>query len=167
MPNQPTQQTPDAKTTMSTARRANPNQNHFGIKAFIISTSIAGTLAGWGVLVNNELSKNELVSTQTMKTDAEASVASDAVSTQSSNTLNRIAADTLASNEVKPRVRESQVQSSQTKPSASLNAGSRARPTESTALQPKIREVEILPSPAASATTPARPKAVVRSRSSR
>ncbi len=167
MPNQPTQQTPDAKTTMSTARRANPNQNHFGIKAFIISTSIAGTLAGWGVLVNNELSKNGLVPTQTTNAETEASVVSDAVSTQGSNTLNRIATDTLASNEVSLRVREPQVQSSQAKPPTSVDAGSHARPTESTALQPKIREVKVLSAPVASATTPARPKAVARSRSSR
>jgi len=44
-----------AATATAAARRVNPNQSHLGLKAFIISASVLGTVAGWGVLASNQV----------------------------------------------------------------------------------------------------------------
>lgn len=41
--------------TTATARRANPNQSHLGLKSLIISSSIMGTVVGWGVLASTSV----------------------------------------------------------------------------------------------------------------
>ena len=57
---QSTAKTASTANTTAPARRVNPNQSHLGLKAFIISASVLGTVAGWGVLANqsNGLASN-------------------------------------------------------------------------------------------------------------
>lgn len=172
---------PENSTTSAApkVRQANSNQSHLGLKAFIISTSVLGTMAGWGVLAGTQ-------GTPAAQAKPTASTTEPAPS-QETDSLRWVLPDVVAKNDV-PRASASNAKNT-------LPAAPRANPAPpavrdvkrnvspnvqsniQTNIQPNvpqvsqvpnvssIREVNALPAPP---VQPARrPKAVVRSSSSR
>ena len=169
---------PENSTTSAApkVRQAKPNQSHLGLKAFIISTSVLGTMAGWGVLAATQ-------GTPSVQAKPTASTTEPAAS-QGADSLRWVLPDVVAKNDV-PRASASNAKNT-------LPAAPRANPAPpavrdvkrnvspnvqsniQTNIQPNvpqvpnvsnIREVNALPAPP---VQPARrPKAVVRSSSSR
>ena len=171
-------------TATATARRVNPNQSHLGLKAFIISASVVGTVAGWGVLASNQIGAsaqsnspmqtNNSTNTSVLlaQNDASRWVLPEVLA--QSDSPPRV--DEFRSNDTRPkqnrttarqlpppaaatdvnRVRSSAAKTAQ---NSSTDAPINAQPTA----QPTVREVNVLPAP----IQKRQPQAVARSRSSR
>lgn len=163
---------PENSTTSAApkVRQANPNQSHLGLKAFIISTSVLGTMAGWGVLAATQ-------GTLSAQAKPTASTTEPAPS-QGADSLRWVLPDVVAKNDV-PRASVSNAKN--TPPGAppavrdvKRNVSPNVQSNIQTNIQPNvsqvpnvsnIREVNVLPAPP---VQPARrPNAVVRSSSSR
>ena len=185
--NSPSQSTAKVAST-ATARRVNPNQSHLGLKAFIISASVVGTVAGWGVLANNQIGasaqSNSPIQTNASKNTSVLLAQNDA----SRWVLPEVLAqndspprvDEFRSNDIRPkqnrttarqlppptaatdvnRVRSSAAKTAQ---NSSTDAPINAQPTAQPTVQPTVREVNVLPAP----IQQRQPQAVARSRSSR
>ena len=177
---QSTAKTASTANTTAPARRVNPNQSHLGLKAFIISASVLGTVAGWGVLANNQIGTS---------VQSNSSVQLNASVLSAQNDASRWALpEALAQNDIPPRVGEVHSNDSQPKqsrtaarqlpPPAAATDVSRVRSSAAKtaqnsssdapinvqpAVQPTVREVNVLPAP----IQQRQPQAVARSRSSR
>ncbi len=165
---------PENSTTSAApkVRQAKPNQSHLGLKAFIISTSVLGTMAGWGVLAATQ-------GTPSVQAKPTASTTEPAAS-QGADSLRWVLPDVVAKNDV-PRASASNAKNTlpaapraNPAPPAVRDVKRNVSPNVQSNIQPNvpqvpnvsnIREVNALPAPP---VQPARrPKAVVRSSSSR
>ena len=175
--------TEKAESVQSVKAQTNPrqaNQKHLGLKAFIISASVLGTVAGWGVLANNQIGTS---------VQSNSSVQLNASVLSAQNDASRWALpEVLAQNDIPPRVGEVHSNDSQPKqsrttarqlpPPAAATDVSRVRSSAAKtaqnsssdapinvqpAVQPTVREVNVLPAP----IQQRQPQAVARSRSSR
>ena len=165
---------PENSTTSAApkVRQAKPNQSHLGLKAFIISTSVLGTMAGWGVLAATQ-------GTPAAQAKPTASTTEPA-QRQGTDSLRWVMPDVVAKNDV-PRASASNAKNTlpaapraNPAPPAVRDVKRNVSPNVQSNIQPNvpqvpnvsnIREVNALPAPP---VQPARrPKAVVRSSSSR
>ena len=182
-PSQSTAKAASTSTATAPARRVNPNQSHLGLKAFIISASVVGTMAGWGVLANNQIGtsaqSNSSVQLNTLTNASVLLAQNDASRWVLPNVLAQNDSpprvDELRSNDSRPKqsrtVRQlpppaaatdvSRVRSSAAK--TAQNSSTDAPINVQPAVQPTVREVNVLPAP----IQQRQPQAVARSRSSR
>lgn len=160
----------NSATTTATARRVNPNQSHLGLKAFIISASVLGTVAGWGVLASNQIGASAQSSALTQSNEPALPVQSDASRWVLPDALPNV----LAQNDASDLSNSSDSFDSFDKASRPLPPPkaakdvNRARPSAAPgnttlSAQPKVREVNVLPAP----VQQRQPQAVARSRSSK
>lgn len=193
--NSPSQSTAKAASTATatttataTARRVNPNQSHLGLKAFIISASVVGTVAGWGVLASNQIGASAQ-SSLPIQTNTSTNTS---VLLAQNDASRWVLPEVLAQNDSPPRVDEfrsndtrpkqnrttarqlpppaaatdvNRVRSSAAKiaQNSSTDAPINAQPAVQPKVQPTVREVNVLPAP----IQQRQPQAVARSRSSR
>ena len=185
--NSPSQSTAKAAST-ATARRANPNQSHLGLKAFIISASVVGTVAGWGVLASNQIGTSAQLNSPIQTNNSTNTSTNTSVLLAQNDASRWVLPEVLAQSDSPPRVDEfrsndtrpkqnrttarqlpppaaatdvNRVRSSaaKTAQNSSTDAPINAQPTA----QPTVREVNVLPAP----IQKRQPQAVARSRSSR
>lgn len=160
----------NSATTTATTRRVNPNQSHLGLKAFIISASVLGTVAGWGVLASNQIGASAQSSALTQSNEPALPVQSDASRWVLPDALPNV----LAQNDASDLSNSSDSFDSFDKASRPLPPPkaakdvNRARPSAAQgnttlSAQPKVREVNVLPAP----VQQRQPQAVARSRSSK
>ncbi len=155
-----------AATATAAARRVNPNQSHLGLKAFIISASVLGTVAGWGVLASNQVGAFTKSSSLTQSNEPALPVQSDASRWVLPDALPNV----LAQNDASDLSNSSNSFDRAPRPlppSKVATDVNRARPSAAQgnatiSAQPKIREVNVLPAP----VQQRQPRAVARSRSS-
>ena len=158
-----------ATTATAAARRVNPNQSHLGLKAFIISASVLGTVAGWGVLASNQVGAFTKSSSLTQSNEPALPVQSDASRWVLPDALPNV----LAQNDASDLSNSSDSFDSFDKASRPLPPPkaakdvNRARPSAAQgnttlSAQPNVREVNVLPAP----VQQRQPRAVARSRSS-
>lgn len=177
---QSTAKTASTANTTAPARRVNPNQSHLGLKAFIISASVLGTVAGWGVLANNQIGTS-VQSNSSVQLNASVLLAQNDASRwvlpevlAQSDSPPRV--DEFRSNDTRPKQNRTtarqlpppaaatdvnRVRSSAAK--TAQNSSSDAPINVQPAVQPTVREVNVLPAP----IQQRQPQAVARSRSSR
>ena len=156
----------NSATTTATTRRVNPNQSHLGLKAFIISASVLGTVAGWGVLASNQIGASAQSSALTQSNEPALPVQSDASRWVLPDALPNV----LAQNDASDLSNSSNSFDRAPRPLPPSKAATdvnRARPSAAQgnatiSAQPKVREVNVLPAP----VQQRQPRAVARSRSS-
>ena len=197
--NSPSQSTAKAASTATatttataTARRVNPNQSHLGLKAFIISASVVGTVAGWGVLASNQIGASAQLNSPIQTNNSTNTSTNTPVLLAQNDASRWVLPEVLAQSDIPPRVDE--FRSNDTRPkhnrttarqlpppaaatdvnrvrpsaaktaqNSSTDAPINVQPTAQPTVQPTVREVNVLPTP----IQQRQPQAVARSRSSR
>lgn len=126
------------------ASRAHPNQSHLGLKACIISTSVLGTVAGWAVLVDGQsapMASADPVNAPSNSVKASASSFID--------TLGWALPDVVARNNPSARV----IKERRINVDSNVNVPL-PKTSETAHTQSNVREVPVLPAPAARQPNP-------------